>query len=154
MCCTLKCFSAALYSYDLAERSQSFITTVVNGYEVVPRMTIRGLGHLLMSVEDLIDNSEDTKQNVLCCRETKIDPDTVEERQEATLLKLDVKQPGTVEPNTGGHKKNVFGKRLLEQLARLIAAKDNQSDPDEEAMMFLPGRIIHLETENVDTMEM
>lgn len=125
-----------------------------------------------MSVKDLIDNSGETKQSVLCCvdcKEPEIDPDTVQQRQREALLHLDVKGPGTVE--TDGRegygaiiemkKKEMFkfGRHLLEHLSKLmIMESSSKSEVDssveeDEAMMFTPGKIIHLEVEQTDNLK-
>ena len=141
-------------------------------------MTIRGLAHLAVSVRDLIDNSRDTKQSVLCCvdcRKPDIDPEEIEQRQMDTLLHLDVKGPGTVETVDGGSKRDSygtvdvestgkkkkkfkFGKHLLEHLSKLFVMEEGgrreaDGPVEEEAMMFTPGRIIHLEVEQVDNLK-
>ena len=50
-----------------------------------------------------------------------------------------------------------FGKRLLEHLSRLHAARgrtnvegDGIKSEEDQAMMFTPGRILHLEVEEVN----
>ena len=159
-------------SFALAEKTQSFITAVISGYDIIPRMTIRGLGHLLVSVKDLIEHSDNTKQFVLCCsvfKEPKIDLDSIQERQAEAMLHLDVKRPGIVlngerqtssviEIKESERKKGRFrfGKHLLEQLAKLVLSersskKDSESaenlDSIEQALEFTPGKIIHLEVE-------
>ena len=164
-------------SYALAEKSQSFITTVVSGYDIVPRMTIRGLGHLVLSVKDLIDNSEDTKQNVLCCIDCKnpeVDADKVQQRQEDTLLQLDMKCPGTVEEADGPNdsttgfltkmktkRKFKLGRHLFDHLAKLVVMEktpkkeslSSREESDRHAMMFTPGRIMHLEVHKVNMLK-
>ena len=167
------------YSYILAERSQSFITTVVNGYDMVPRMTIRGLGHLALSVKDLVSHSEDTKQNVLCCIDCKspeVDADLILQRQKETLFEFDVKCPGTVQEDgeansqtellgrTKTKREFKLGRHLVDHLAKLVTAEtkgpqrlssDHGSSEDNErhAIMFTPGRIMHLEVEKVDMLK-
>ena len=140
-------------------------------------MTIRGLGHLLLSVRDLLDNTEDTKQSVLCCvdcQQLSIDQDTIYQRQMDTLLNLDVKRPGTVDNERGrsndvatetvdGDKKKgkfKFGRHLLDRLAKLVVMerekrreRDSSEQREEDTMMFAPGRIIHLEVEKVDRLK-
>ena len=159
----------------MAEESQSFITTVVSGYDIVPRMTIRGLAHLAMSVRDLIDNSGNTKQSILCCvncKKPEIDPDKVQQRQREALLHLDVKCPGIVETDrqerregygalieTKIKEKFKFGRHLLEHLSKLVIMEKSEKREvgspaeEEEAIMFTPGRIIHLEVEHVDNLK-
>ena len=165
---------AGLCSYILAEESQGFITTVVSGYDIVPRMTIRGLGHFALSVRDLINNSDDTKQNVLCCidcKDPEVDAATVLERQERDLFKLGVKRPGTIEGDGEGARLIVtngeefqLGRHLVDELAKLGVTEENRlqrlsSDSSEEnkrerhAMMFTPGQIMHLEVEKVDMLK-
>lgn len=164
------------YSYTLAEKSQSFITTVINGYDIVPRMTIRGLGLLALSVKDLINNSDDTKQNVLCCidcKDPEVDEDKILQRQENTLLKFDVKCPGTVQEDGENHSllsmtktKPEFklGRHLMDHLAKLVVMdlekkgsrrlnSVSSGENKRHAMMFTPGRIMHLEVEKVDMLK-
>ena len=167
------------YSYILAERSQSFITTVVSGYDIVPRMTIRGLGHLALSVRDLISHSEDTKQNVLCCIDCKspeVDADTILQRQEDTLFKFDIKRPGTVQGDGESNSQTELlvkkksskqefklGRHLVDHLAKLVLAEtkgvrrlncdDSSKENERHAIMFTPGRIMHLEVEKVDVLK-
>ena len=171
---------ASSFSYALAEKSRSFITTVICGYDIVPRMTVRGLGHLLFSVKDLIDHSDDTVQSVLCCiecRKPKINPDEIEERQTSAILNLKIKRPGTctgesendskivtTDGENSKHTKVQFGRHLLQQLAKLVTTEAGNSarreesksseEDEEQAMMFTPGCIIHLEVEKVDTLKM
>ena len=151
---------------------------MVNGYDLVPRMTTRGLGYLALSVKDLIDNSEDTKQNILCCVNCKkpdIDVDKIQQRQEDTLLKLDVKHPGTVEDDgqcrydsttqllikTKAKKSFKLGRHLLHNLAKLVGmertrkkeSRRSSNEKDRHAMMFIPGRVMHLEVNKVDMLK-
>ena len=152
---------------------------MVDGYDIVPRLTTRGLGHLLLSVKDLIDHSKDTKHRVLCCTDcTKpdVNPDTIQQRQIDTLLNLDVKRPGTVEDTDGGqndtkrvtdsnkrkNKLKLRGQDFLFHLSKMFVSERNanndskahKGDEDEEqAMMFIPGRIMHLEVEAVDNLK-
>ena len=132
-------FSLPLFdSYALAEVSKSFITTVVSGYDIVPRMTVRGLAHLALSVRDLIENSADTKQSILCCvncNKPEIDPDKVRQRQREAFQHLDVKCPGTADIDGEGERQGYgtivetkkkkekfkFGKHLLEHCLSLLS---------------------------------
>ena len=70
---------------------------------------------------------EDSKQNVLCCIDCKnpeVDADKVQQRQEDTLLKLDVKSPGTV--------------LLRKWMAKMIQQRD--LDKNENQYKFKLGR--------------
>ena len=136
-------------------------------------MTIRGLGHLIMSVADLIDNSCHSKQSVLCCIgrcgwEPDIDEEAIEARQAANLEEL--KLPNTELDDDHNHddsraltgegrerKRLIFGRNLvMKQLALLMKKEGEGRLSSEEAntpMMFTPGKIIHLEVAQVDKMK-
>lgn len=153
---------------------------MVSGYDMVPRMTIRGLGHLALSVKDLISHCEDTKQNVLCCIDCKspeVDADIILQRQKETLFEFDVKRPGTVQEDgesnsqltellrtTKTKQEFKLGRHLVNHLAKLVMAETKGSqrlssdhgsckDNERHAMMFTPGRIMHLEVEKVDMLK-
>ena len=136
-------------------------------------MTIRGLGHLIMSVADLIDNSCHSKQSVLCCIgrcgwEPDIDEEAIEARQAANLEEL--KLPNIELDDDHNHddsraltgegrerKRLKFGRNLvMKQLALLMKKEGEGTLSSEEAnapMMFTPGKIIHLEVAQVDKMK-
>ena len=164
------------YSYPLAKKTDDFIITVVSGYDIVPRATIRGLGHLVLSVADMIENSKHKKQSVLCCTgcfgwEPKIDTDVVEERLEAALQELKVPKTDSEDDTDSveetdqaslttptGQEGRGLGKQVLKQLTRLafrdevislVEGKEEERAP----MTFNPGRILHLEVESVDHMK-
>ena len=155
--------------------------SVVSGYDVVPRMCVRGLGHLILSIDDLIKNCKHTKQSVLCCRgccgwELDIDVDVIEARQEDTLRELklpktesddkdddDDKDGNEVDggghsehsslTRAGHHSKNKpkIGMKILRLLAQMVATRG--AEEERPPMMFTPGRIIHLELEEEDTVK-
>lgn len=56
-----------LFSYQLAKKTEPFILSVIVGNDMVPRMTMRGLTYLKMSIADLIGKCRHTKHQVLCC---------------------------------------------------------------------------------------
>ena len=136
-------------------------------------MTIRGLGHLIMSVADLIDNSYHSKHSVLCCSgrcgwEPDIDEEAIEARQTANLE--DLKLPNTELDDDHNHNDHTvltgdtregnrlkFGKNLLMKQLALLVAKDSKStassEEDNAPMVFTPGKIIHLEVAQVDKMK-
>lgn len=119
------------------------------------------------------------KQRVLCCidcNDPEVDEDKIQQRQEDTLLKLDVKSPGTIQGDdeTDSHtelltkikKKSGFklGRHLMHHLAKLVVmdpekkgslrlSHDSGDENDRHAMMFAPGRIMHLEVEKVDVLK-
>ena len=153
-------------SYPLAKKSDEFIISVVSGYDVVPRLTVRGIGHIVMSIADLIHNSSHSKQKILCCTgrcgwEPDIDVDVIEARHEANLNEL--KLPNT-EPNedhkhssddSNSAKKEVkFGMELLKkQLAVLMSKEAKIRESNENSgvpMIFTPGKIIHMQVVEVD----
>ena len=130
---------------------------MVGGYDVVPRMTLRGLGHLVCSVEDLIKHSKHTKLNVLCCKKPcgwqpdVAEVDRAEERQADAIKNLHIPR---VESD-GSKKQGRFGTHLKHRLAKLVSKRGNNSrvqsdDGDREPMMFIPGRILHMEFETSD----
>lgn len=150
---------------------------MVSGYDIVPRMTIRGLGHLALSVKDLISHSERTKQNILCCIDCKspeVDTDKILQRQMDNLFE-DIKRPGTVQGDgendshtellvkTKSNGKFKLGRHLVDHLTKLGVAEkkgprdrmlsDGENQHERHAMMFTPGRIIHLEVEKVDMLK-
>lgn len=124
-------------------------------------MTVRGLGHFVHSVEDLVKNSKTSKVNVLCCNrccgwEPEHDEvSEVEQRQADSLQDLKVPR---IEDDSGGKgkgkRKTRFGVKLKERMAELINRKKGsriESDgSDADPMMFIPGRVIHLESESDD----
>ncbi len=132
-------------------------------------MTIRGLGHLALSVRDLIRNSDYKKQNVLCCIDCKtpeVDAATILKRQEDDLFKLEVKRPGTVRIQGDDDEAELLqatkaefklGRHLVDHLAKLGVADESLSNKENKherhAMMFAPGRIMHLEVEKVDILK-
>ncbi len=163
-----------LFSYPLAKKTDDFTISVVSGYDVVPRMTIRGLGHLIMSVADLINNSYHSKQSILCCSgrcgwEPDIDEEAIEARQAVNLNELKLPNTETddnhdqyddhtaLTSDTRERKRLKFGKSfLMEQLALSVAKKDTGTASSVEAirpMVFTPGQIIHLEVTQVDKMK-
>ena len=147
-------FSLLKCSYPLAKKTDDFIISVVSGYDVVPRMTVRGLGHLILSVSDFIKNSKHSKQSIICCSGRcgcgpQIDTDAIEERHETILQEL--KRPNTESDNDddddyeidgdkhtehlspgkhGGkrnaHKKPMIGTHLLKVLSRLFAKEESE----------------------------
>ena len=187
-------------SYQLAKKTKSFITSVVGGNDMVPRMTMRGLAYLKMSVTDLIEKCHHTKQQVLCCTgccgwkpNTPREPDLLklapkdadlaslqsldlaidETRPRPALKRLENSLPftsvgvrgapsaaaSTALPFTLKAKlmkkddrkvmKN-FTKQFLKRLEGLKeelkrARVEFDSDEYEQPMMFIPGRILHLE---------
>ena len=159
-----------LCSYPLAKKSDEFITSVVSGYDVVPRLTIRGIGHVVMSIADLIHNTSHSKQKILCCSgrcgwEPDIDVDVIEARQEANLneLKLPNVEPNKDHKHSGDDsnstKKEVkFGMELLKkQLAVLMSKEDRIRASNEKSgvpMIFTPGKLIHMEVVEVDQIKM
>lgn len=56
-----------LGSYRLAKKTESFIVSVIGGHDMVPRMTMRGLAYLKMTILDLIGTCHHSKPRVLCC---------------------------------------------------------------------------------------
>ena len=152
---------------------------MISGYDIVPRMTIRGLGHLALSVRDLISNSDHKKQKVLCCIDChtpEVDAAAILERQERDLFKLDVKRPGTIRVHGDGEEAKLLaktktkegfklGRQLVDHLAKLGVAEEGgppespssnlneENEHESHAMMFTPGRIMHLEVEKVDMLK-
>lgn len=143
-------------------------------------MTIRGLGHLALSVRDLIRNSDHKKHNVLCCIDCKtpdVDAAAILERHERDLFKLDMKCPGTVHVHGDGDEAELLaktknkegfklGRQLVDHLAKLGVAEERgspnerpssnlnkENEHESHAMMFTPGRIMHLEVEKVDMLK-
>ena len=133
-------------------------------------MTIRGLGHLVLSVVDMIENSKHKKQSVLCCTNRcgwvpKIDTEVVEERLAATFEELKVPKTDSEDDTDSvdetdqsalttptGQEGHGLGKQVLKQLTRLafrdevislVEGKEEERAP----MIFNPGRILHLEVE-------
>ena len=47
--------------------TEPFIVSVIGGHDMVPRMTMRGLAYLKMTILDLIGKCQHTKPRVLCC---------------------------------------------------------------------------------------
>ena len=176
--------------------TEPFILSVVGGNDMVPRMTMRGLAHLKMSVTDLIVKCNNTKQQVLCCtgccgwqptipREADLLKLVPTEADIASLHSLDLAIDET-RPRPAGlnsireglpftsvrskreqsrvdlpfnfkeklvnkeeHKlKKRFTKDFLERLNDLestLRGECMETDEEERPMMFIPGRILHLE---------
>lgn len=189
------------FSYQLAKKTEPFIVSVVGGNDMVPRMTMRGLAYLKMSVSDLIEKCGHTKQRVLCCTgccgwrpTTPHEPDLLKlipkETALSSLHSLDLAidetkpRPGlksienqlpftSVKSQRGrkaaSTKKDLpfqvktkllkrekhktmkkFTREFLERLVDLEAELKGEKviieeEEEERPMMFIPGRILHLE---------
>ena len=182
-----------LFSYQLAKKTEPFILSIIVGNDMVPRMTMRGLAYLKMSIADLIGKCRYTKHQVLCCTgccgwkpHTPREPDLLklapeeanlsslhsldlaidETKPRPALKKIQNSLPFTTTPTTSlpftlkakfmkkekrAVKKN-FTKQFLKRLdglreelkgERLIIESD--LDMCEQPMMFIPGRILHIE---------
>ena len=150
----------------------------MSGYDVVPRATVRGLGHLVLSVADMIENSKHTKQSVLCCMgrcgwEPDINTDAVEVRLEAAFQELKLPLTESEEDVDGTDQSaltnDVSGKRetrpqpelvkrVLNQLTKLALNNEVVSiaegkEGERGPMTFTPGRILHLEVVTVNAMK-
>ena len=184
-----------LFSYQLAKKTEPFIISVVGGNDLVPRMTMRSLAYLKMTITDLIVKCKYTKQQVLCCTGccgwrpfTPPESDLLKliptEADIASLDSLDLDfdktkpRPGlesirdglpftSVRPsresvhvdlpfnlkgkimNKERHKtKKHFTKDFLERLHDLestLRGEEAEPGTEHQPMMFIPGRILHLE---------
>ena len=156
---------------------------------MVPRMTMRGLAYLKMSINDLIDKCPHTKQRILCCTgcfgwkpHTPHEPDLLKlvpmETDHASLHSLDLAvdearpRPGLNSlkgqlPFTSGmslptnlkaklmkkeDRRTIkrFTKQFLKRLVELeeeLKGVGVELEEQEQPMMFIPGRILHLEEE-------
>lgn len=161
------------YSYSLAKKTDEFVLSVVSGFDVVPRMTVRGLGHLIVSVADMIENSQHTKHGILCCTgcfhwEPEISIEETEARLAATLdqLKLPLTESSDEDDDktdqavltTRPQNNKMVKKPVLREMAFLMTKNEvativEGSESERDPMLFTPGRIIHMEVVEFDAMK-
>lgn len=156
----------AVMSYDLAKECNDFVISVVLGFEVVPRMTMRSLAYLKLMLKRLLETVELKKQELCCCVFCKgwtpdlpldegfckllenIDPNdpqgSVVKAQPEMYSELKSYLPFTVKGRTKNYsQRRQCHKKFLQRLDDLEGGA--KVAKERQPMMFIPGKILHIE---------